>query len=95
LYHKEDASNSNQHLACILGDLKYIFVSPGTHFLFDLSSDPGENRNLYAEEPSAAQKLAANLFAYEKTCPRYNSDYVDIELDKKTIEQLRSLGYVR
>jgi len=95
LHHKEDAPKSILHEACIHGDFKYIFVSPETHFLFDLSRDPDENQNRYADEPEAARKLATNLFAYEKACPRYNPDYVDIELDKKGIEQLRSLGYVR
>ena len=76
-------------------DFKYLFVSPRAHFLFDLSRDPGERENRYADEPETARHLASNLFAYEKTCARFNPDYVDIELDKKSIEQLRSLGYVR
>ena len=38
--------------------------------------------------------LAKSLFAFEKSCPRYSAEYVDFQLDKKSIEQLRSLGYV-
>lgn len=95
LHHKEDAPKSSVHEACIYGDFKYMFVSPRTHFLFDLSRDPDENQNRYADEPEAARQLASNLVSYEKTCPCYNPDYVDIELDRKSIEQLRSLGYVR
>jgi hypothetical protein len=38
--------------------------------------------------------LAAGLLAYEKNCPRYNTAYVDVELDDKRLEQLRTLGYV-
>jgi hypothetical protein len=41
-----------------------------------------------------ARMLAANLFAYEKDSPRHNTAYVDIELDNKSLEQLRTLGYV-
>lgn len=81
--------------ASINGDHKYIFEAPDTHFLFDLKQDPGEDRNLYAQDRTTAQTLAANLFSFEKSCPRYNADYVDIPLDKQSIEQLRSLGYVR
>jgi hypothetical protein len=80
--------------ACLNGDYKYIFEAPDTHSLFDLKRDPGEDRNRYAEEQRTAHRLATNLFAFEKACPRYNADYVDIQLDKKSIEQLRSLGYV-
>jgi arylsulfatase A-like enzyme len=80
--------------ACLYGGYKYIFKAPGTHSLFDLKRDPNEDRNRYAEEQMTAHSLATNLFAFEEACPRYNADYVDILLDKKTIEQLRSLGYV-
>lgn len=95
LHHKANTPKADVQKACIYGDFKYIFRSPRTHSLFDLGRDPGEDRNRYAEEQKTAQKLAANLFAFEKDCPRYNPGYVDIELDKKSIEQLRSLGYVR
>jgi arylsulfatase A-like enzyme len=80
--------------ASLNGDSKYIFEAPDTHFLFDLKRDPGEDRNLYAQARKTAQTLAKSLFSFEKTCPRYNADYVDIRLNQKTIEQLRSLGYV-
>jgi choline-sulfatase len=86
--------NESLHKACFNENYKYIFEAPDTHSLFNLKGDPGENRNLYAEEQRTAHKLAANLFAFEKACPRYNADYVEIRLDEKSIEQLRSLGYV-
>ena len=38
--------------------------------------------------------LATSLLAYEKDSPRYNTAYVDVELDNKRLEQLRTLGYV-
>jgi len=86
--------NASLQKACLNGDYKYIFEAPDRHSLFDLKRDPGEDRNLYAEKQKTAHRLATNLFAFEKGCLRYNADYVDIELDKKSIEQLRSLGYV-
>ena len=86
--------NPSLQKACLNGNYKYIFEAPDIHSLFDLKSDPGEDRNRYAEEQRTAHRLATNLFAFEKACPRYNADYVDIQLDKKSIEQLRSLGYV-
>ena len=86
--------NESLHKASFNGNYKYIFEAPDSHFLFDLEDDPDENRNLYAENQKTARQLAANLFAFEKACPRYNPDYVEIRLDEKSIEQLRSLGYV-
>lgn len=80
--------------ACLNGDFKYTFTAPRSHSLVDLRSDPGEDRNLYAGEQKTANRLATSLFAFEKACPRFNADYVDVPLDKKSIEQLRSLGYV-
>jgi arylsulfatase A-like enzyme len=95
LHHKPNTPKETVQEACLYGEHKYIFKSPDSHFLFDLKRDPGEDRNLYSEEQDTANKLATNMFAFEKTCPRYNPDYVDIQLDKKSIEQLRALGYVR
>lgn len=94
LHHKPGTPKETVQEACLKGDYKYIFESPATHSLFDLKGDPGEDRNLYAQEQETADKLATNMFAFEKSCPRFNADYVDIQLDKKSIEQLRALGYV-
>lgn len=79
---------------CLNGDDKYTFKAPATHSLIDMKRDPGEDHNRYTKDQKTAHRLARNLFAFEKACPRYNPDYVDIQLDKKSIEQLRSLGYV-
>jgi len=86
--------NESLWMACLNGEFKYIFKAPDTHSLFDLKRDPGEDRNLYAKEQRTAHGLAKSLFAFEKSCPRYSAEYVDFQLDKKSIEQLRSLGYV-
>jgi len=80
--------------ACLYREHKYIYKSPDKHLLFDLNEDPGERRNRFADDRKMGRRLAANLFAYEKDSPRYNAAYVDIELDNKTLEQLRTLGYV-
>ena len=95
LHHRPNAPHETVQEACLYGGFKYIFQSPDRHSLFDLRSDPGENRNRYSEELTTAQQLAKNLFAFKKSCPRYHADYVDLQLDKETTEQLRSLGYIR
>ena len=86
--------DQNLWMACLDGDFKYMFKAPDTHFLFDLKRDPGEDRNIYADEPRTAHRLATSLFAFEKSCPRYSAEDVDFKLDEKSIEHLRSLGYV-
>lgn len=90
------AGTPDQNLwrACLEGDFKYMFKAPDTHFLFDLKRDPGEDRNLYADEPRMAHRLATSLFAFEKSCPRYSTESIDFKLDTKSIEHLRSLGYI-
>jgi arylsulfatase A-like enzyme len=94
LHLKAGTPQASLQKASLNGDLKYIFEAPDSHFFFNLERDPGEDNNLYSRERNAARMLASNLFTFEKECPRYNADYVDIQLDKKSIEQLRSLGYI-
>jgi arylsulfatase A-like enzyme len=94
LHHRANTPKADVQKASIYGDDKYIFASPNRHSLFDLKLDPGEERDIYAQAQGRAGVLAKSLFAFENSCPRYNPDYVDIELDQKSIEHLRALGYV-
>lgn len=82
--------------AAIAGDLKYIFQAPeAVSLLFDLQQDPRERENLYSLRLADAKKLAASYFSFERGCRRYNPDYVDIQLDAKSIEHLKTLGYIQ
>ena len=84
------------HKAAIARDFKYIYQSEGESSLFfNLKSDPQENNNLYFNNQALAKKLAANYFNFERNCKRYNPDYVGIKLDNKSIEQLKTLGYIQ
>jgi arylsulfatase A-like enzyme len=80
--------------ACLYREYKYIYRFPDMHSLFYLKNDPGERRNRFAGGRKIARMLAAKLFAYEKDSPRHNAAYVDIKLDNKSLEQLRTLGYI-
>ena len=95
LHLKAGTPQASLQKASLNRSFKYIFEAPDDHFFFDLKRDPGEDRNLYSQERKAAKTLASRLFSFEKACPRYNAAYVDIPLDQKSIEQLRSLGYIR
>jgi len=82
--------------AAIAGDFKYLFQAPqALSFFFDLKNDPREAHNLYESRQEDARKLAASLFSFERSCKRYNPDYVDIQLDAKSIEHLKTLGYIQ
>ena len=84
------------HKAAIARDFKYIYQSEGESSLFfNLKSDPQENNNLYFNNQALAKKLAANYFNFERNCKRYNPDYVGIKLYNKSIEQLKTLGYIQ
>jgi hypothetical protein len=82
--------------ASIAGGFKYLFQSPqALSFFFDLKNDPRETKNLYASRQEDARKLAASLFSFERNCKRFNPDYVDIHLDARSIEHLKTLGYIQ
>ena len=76
------------------GAFKYIHASNGTHELYDLSVDPGENQNLIAAE-------GADTRRFQETLRRLLNDTVPFdyagadgpELSDEQIERLRSLGY--
>ncbi len=64
--------------------------------LFDLTADPGEQSNLAEEMPVRVlrmKKFAAEVFAHRGDRPV--SPNVETPLDEETLEDLRSLGYVR
>jgi len=93
---KRAGQADNVHKAAISKDYKYIYQSEGVSSLFfNLKSDPQENNNLYFNNQALAKKLAASYFNFEKNCKRFNPDYVGIKLDSKSIEQLKTLGYIQ
>lgn len=65
--------------------------------LFDLESDPNEQENLVGRRPEVRGKLASSLATWLGRCERYfaESDPVDeaVEIDEKTTQQLKKLGY--
>ncbi|MCK4410312.1 MAG: hypothetical protein KAW67_09510, partial [Candidatus Eisenbacteria sp.] len=66
--------------------------SAGTAELYDLKTDPGETRNLIAEQPGQAARLGDLLEKWDASVPTVRSG--DYELDEEALDLLRSLGYV-
>lgn len=86
--------------ALIIKDMKLIWGSNGRHELYDLAKDPGEKNNLIdaAEYSETSRELLAMLDSmiskYDLKMGKARS--VDKEeLDKETLEKLKSLGYIQ
>ncbi len=64
--------------------------------LYDLSSDPGETRDVRAAHPEVAAELERALVAWQRDTPRYQGGATtDVKkLDARTQEMLRGLGYL-
>jgi arylsulfatase A-like enzyme len=84
-----------QDLAVVSGPWKYIRGEPGgRELLYDLAGDPGETRNVVAEQPEQTARLRALLLAWRSPQQRR---YIEASegLDEETLQHLRELGYVR
>jgi|SRR5579862_1524248 len=72
---------------------KYQFIEAPKPELYDLASDPGETRNLYADKKAVAAELQARL---DVLIHQYSADQELAEktgLDPALMERLKSLGY--
>lgn len=77
----------------ILSDsLKLITWTQGPPELYDLASDPGEERNLYQPGDPRAERLLHSLANWEAGAPR--PALAPSSLDRFTLERLKTLGYV-
>jgi arylsulfatase A-like enzyme/Flp pilus assembly protein TadD len=72
---------------------KYQFIEAPRPELYDLTADPGETRNLYAEKKAVSGELQARLSTLVR---EYSADHELAEktgLDPALMERLKSLGY--
>ncbi len=78
--------------ALFSGSLKFIQSSKGNEELYDLSTDPREDRNILETQPT--ETFEARLTQYRKAAEA-NSRRQSGQVGSSTIEQLKSLGYVQ
>ena len=66
--------------------------------LFDLATDPGEQRDVLADRPERAAALTAELDRWRTDCarlvPRFSPSGTGVAPDPDTLRRLRALGYV-
>jgi arylsulfatase A-like enzyme len=85
----------------VFGDTKYIVSLVTSHEqLYDLKNDPREQRNLAGEPSAALLQARSELEAARQSSAALRKHYgiqaeTGAPLSPETIEQLRSLGYVR
>jgi hypothetical protein len=66
----------------------------GNGELYDLASDPREQREIGEQEPEVLRRLSALAEAYLERPPAPWQTAPDVELGEDDLEQLRALGYV-
>ena len=72
-----------------------LIVRPGGVELYNLDSDPGEQRDLSAVEPARLQKMVADFKLAHKAMAAHDQDRPQpVKLDPDEMERLRSLGYL-
>ncbi len=88
------------YAALIAGETK-LLLEPAGPRLYDLAADPGETRNLAAQQPERVAQLRARveeLTAEDERRREARAARVDAETleraETETLEQLRELGYV-
>lgn len=60
-------SEGIEHIAAMRGDLKLISPAPGLFEMYDVERDPGERRNILAEQSEMAKQLKQELEAWLAT----------------------------
>jgi hypothetical protein len=73
--------------------MKFVSSSSGKRELFDLSSDPGEQRNLYIQQHERATQMDAALGAWKKVLPSQTRQHKQVDPEK--LKQLKGLGYIQ
>ena len=75
------------------GNWKFIGATNGQKELYDLSRDPNELHNLYNPEDAVSRQLSDALDKVTRAIP--SRRFAPKQVDRDTLERLRSLGYVQ
>lgn len=68
---------------------------PTARRLYHLVDDPGERRDLAAENPEEIRRLELLLATVRSALPRHAADRREVVVSPHTLDALRALGYIR
>lgn len=91
--HRKARQAADDVWSVIAGEWKLIEHS-GTLELYDLR-DRAERDDLAAQQPEVVERLARELDTFRARAKPLAGETVDVELDARTLESLRQLGYTR
>ena len=80
--------------ATIYKNLHFILTKSGRRELFNFKTDKRESNNGIGEGAKVAKNLEIMFHKFFSTCKKYKGNIETIKLDKKKLEELKSLGYV-
>jgi len=93
-YPLEGLSREGHWRAFFEGDFKFLWNSKGNSLLFNLKDDPNEEKNLITLDPNRMQNMLSNLNRYLAKLPAPGPASATGEIDKKTLNALKGLGYI-
>jgi arylsulfatase A-like enzyme len=94
LAHQLEFDEKHEVRAVVFGRHKLVERRPGRAQLFDVVADPGETRDLAAQEPEIVARLREAYDRAEAGATRYGQAGRESQLSPEAIEKLRALGYV-
>jgi arylsulfatase A-like enzyme len=79
--------------AIVRGRYKLILTRPGGSELYDLESDPGEQRNLAEQRPALAAELLRSSDDFRASARRWDASRTTVEVSEEDRRRLEELGY--
>jgi arylsulfatase A-like enzyme len=73
---------------------KYLWSSRGNHRLYNIADDPAERTNLVERESVVAKNMMDKLDQWKNSFEAYSDESNPEDLDQRTIERLKKLGYI-
>jgi len=86
-------SHPARQFAIFRDNMKLVSNSNGKHELYDLSQDPSEQQNLYSTNVQTAKNLQTDLNHWLDSIPM--AVQAKTEMDVRTLERLKALGYIQ
>jgi arylsulfatase A-like enzyme len=94
-YPEFDASRFDRTLRTVRAEgYKYVWASDGNDELYEVASDPGEERNLIDTEPDVAARLRKSLDEWLASFSPASASDEELELDAAMRHRLEDLGYL-